>query len=288
MVRSKTARGAHNDPLLNDPQIAAEDELSSDARPNYAAPAVEKALDIIEYLAEEAVPLTRAQLARALDRQPTELFRMLTCLENRGYLRRVPESGAYALTLKLFELSRTHSPYEELLQVASHHMRLLSDEVRESCHLSILHHEQVLVIAQEESPKPFRLSVEVGSIHPLSGTTSGRVLLANMDETLQRDLLSRDPDHKRRPAAAKQAVLEHLVRVREQGYEWTESEWFDGGIDMGVLVGSPGSQVKAALVIATLRKQGQGPVRETILQQVLKCARDIGATAGIIHEGRTP
>ncbi len=259
---------------------------AADARPNYAAPAVEKALDIIEYLAEEAVPLTRAQLARALDRQPTELFRMLTCLENRGYVRREAVSGAYTLTLKLFELSRTHSPYEELLQVALPFMRSLSSEVRESCHLSVLSGERVLVIAQEESPKPFRLSVEVGSIHSLSGTTSGRVLLASMDEAGRLDLLSRDPDYRKRTAKEKQALLDRLDTIRNQGHELTESEWFDGGIDLGVLVGSPQSQIKAALVMATLRRKGQGPALDDVLPALLKVADDIAATAGIKREER--
>lgn len=277
MARTKTS---------SDSPMDETDPATADARPNYAAPAVEKALDIIEFLAEEAVPMTRAQLARALERQPTELFRMLTCLEKRGYVRREADSGAYALTLKLFELSRTHSPYEELLQVALPFMRSLASEVRESCHLSVLHQERVLVIAQEESPKPFRLSVEVGSMHPLSGTTSGRVLLANMDESARLDLLSRDPDYRRLSAKQRQTLLERLARIRSDGYDWTESEWFDGGIDLGVLIGSPRSQVKAALVMATLRRKGQAPALESVLPQLLKVARDIGTTAGILREER--
>jgi hypothetical protein len=118
------------------PNAAVESDLEGGAenRPNYSVPAVEKALDIIEYLSAEAVPMTRAQLARALNRQPAELFRMLTCLESRGYLWRDSGTNAYSLTLKLFELSRTHSPYEELLKVAIPHMRSLVGELRESCH----------------------------------------------------------------------------------------------------------------------------------------------------------
>ena len=95
-------------------------------RSKYAVPALEKALDIIEYLSDQAVPMTQAQLSRALGRQPGELFRMLTALETRGYLRRDAVTGGYALTLKLFELSRTHSPYEELLRAATPIMRQLA------------------------------------------------------------------------------------------------------------------------------------------------------------------
>ena len=279
-------KGVSADPSVP-PNAAVESDLEGGAenRPNYSVPAVEKALDIIEYLSAEAVPMTRAQLARALNRQPAELFRMLTCLESRGYLWRDSGTNAYSLTLKLFELSRTHSPYEELLKVAIPHMRLLVGELRESCHLSMLHEDKVMVLAQEESPKPFRLSVEVGSLHTVSGTTSGRVLLAYMDEAAAGALLKRDHVYHQSSAKDKQILQARLEQIRARGYEWTEGEWFEGGIDLGVLVGAPGAQVKAALVMATLRRKGQGPSLEQVLPALQRCARDIGTSAGILKGG---
>ncbi|EQD78005.1 transcriptional regulator, IclR family protein, partial [mine drainage metagenome] len=172
-------------------------------RTKYSVPALEKGLDVLEYLSDQAVPLTQAELARALNRQAGEIFRMLACLESRGYLRREPTTGAYSLTLKLFELSRTHSPYEVLLKAAQPLMRGLAEDLRESCHLSVLHRERVLVLAQEESPKPFRLSVEVGSQHSPLHTTSGRVLLANMTPADCEDLLTHDLEWRREKPATR-------------------------------------------------------------------------------------
>src|SRR6218665_4169060 len=85
------------------------EEDGPESRPKYAAPAVDKALDVLELLSREAVPMTQAQLARALGREPGELFRLLGVLEGRRYLRR-EASGGYVLTLKLFQLSRPHPP----------------------------------------------------------------------------------------------------------------------------------------------------------------------------------
>ena len=106
------------------------EEVSS--QPSYHVPALEKGLDILECLATHDSPLTQAQLARVLGRGASELFRMLTCLERRGYIQRDPLSGAYSLTLRLFELGHTHSPYQGLLQAAIRPMRELVEEVSES------------------------------------------------------------------------------------------------------------------------------------------------------------
>ena len=70
--------------------------------PNYPVPALEKGLDIVETLAAAAVPQSLAELADALDRSSSELFRMLNCLERRGYVKRDGSSGKYALTLRLY------------------------------------------------------------------------------------------------------------------------------------------------------------------------------------------
>ena len=259
----------------------ADKELTAEERrAKYSVPALEKALDMIEYLSDAAVPLTQTQLARALGRQPGELFRMLTCLETRGYLRRDPVNGAYGLTLKLFELSRTHSPYEELLRAAVPPMRALADEASESCHLSVLHRNRLLVIAQEESPSPFRLSVEVGSIHPPVKTTSGRLLLAYMAPAERDGLLAEDADFAALAPDARQSFIDRLTNIRERGYEAAESEVFIGTIDVGVLVGAPKSRIQAALTISLLRRKNS-PDLEGLRRILIDCARNINIRSGL-------
>jgi DNA-binding IclR family transcriptional regulator len=253
-------------------------------RTKYSVPALEKALDVLEYLSEQAVPLTQAELARALKRHAGEIFRMLACLESRGYLRREPATGAYSLTLKLFELSRTHSPYELLLKVAQPLMRGLAEELRESCHLSVIHHGRVLVLAQAESPKPFRLSVEVGSLHSPMNTTSGRVLLGHMEADIRDEILGREKQWQQEKSPARAAFLKRLAAIRSRGYERADGERFVGAQDIGVPVGSLQSSMKAALTIAML-KEKDGASLEEMLPALQNCAEAIALQAGLKREG---
>lgn len=246
----------------------------------YAVPALEKALDIIEYLSEQAVPLTQAQLARALGRQPSELFRMLSYLEQRGYLYRDPASGGFTLTLKLFELSRTHSPHDSLLLAATPHMNRLTEALREPCHLSVLHRDQLLVLSQSESPNPFRLSVEVGSLHSPIATVSGRILLAHMPPAQLDDYLQRQPDYLVMNSSERQAFHERLALIRERGFEHSDSERFIGWLDLGVLVGSSTSRTQATLTIVALKQPNMPDLLHT-LPQLKQYAADITQQAGL-------
>ena len=54
----------------------------------YAAPALEKGFDIVEYLSAVSTPKSQAQIAQALNRSPNEIYRPLVVLESRGYLAR--------------------------------------------------------------------------------------------------------------------------------------------------------------------------------------------------------
>jgi len=250
----------------------------------YSVPAVEKALDVLEHLSDRAVPLTQSQIARALGRQPGEIFRMLACLESRGYLQRDPASGGYSLTLKLFELSRTHSPHERLLRTALPLMRELSDSIGESCHLCVLHRGQVMVLAQEQSPQPFRLSVETGSLHSPVLTVSGRVLLAHLDAAERDAVLSQRAEFVGLSSAGRRAFLERLDAIRDRAYEYADGEKFVGGLDLGVPVGTPRSLTHAALTVATL-KRTDGPDLLQALPRLARCAQDIARQAGLSAPG---
>lgn len=254
---------------------------SEERRQKYSVPALEKGLDIIERLADEAVPVTQSQLARALGRQPGELFRMLACLEGRNYVRRDTATGGYMLTLKLFELSRIHSPYEALLTVARPYMRQLSDTVRESCHLSVLNRDQVVVLAQEESPKPFRLSVEVGSVHSPVRTTSGRLLLASLPEGQRKEVLAKNEEWARLGKAERRALEERLAKIAEEGVSISIGERFKGGADIGVLVGGAGHSVAAALTIAVLIDSDKEPEVSHLIEPLREVAQAINRTAGL-------
>ena len=258
------------------------DDTEADRRPKYSVPAVEKALDVLELLSAQAVPMTQAQLARALGREPSELFRMLSALEARGSLRR-EENGGYVLTLKLFELSRTHSPHEQLLRAATAPMRELVDHIRESCHLSVLHRDQVLVLTQVDAPTSIRLSVEAGSLHSAVDTLSGQVLLANSPDAERDDLLSRRAEFLRKSAEERTAYLAMLAKMAADGWGYAENARFVGGRDLSVPVGRAHGRTRAVLTIASLR--GTHTAHDDLfelLPRLQKCAEDIGRIAGIV------
>lgn len=156
----------------------------------YAAPALEKGLDILELVADQKGGLAQSQIASALDRSLQEIWRMLSCLERRGYLYRSSADDRYYLSLKLFELANRHPPTRGLTQIALPVMRKLADATGQSCNLGIYSAGRVLVVAQVESPAPVGISVRAGTLFPMVPNAAGRVLLAHQASDTQRSWLA--------------------------------------------------------------------------------------------------
>ncbi|MEI5585227.1 MULTISPECIES: IclR family transcriptional regulator [unclassified Agromyces] len=144
---------------------------------DYAAPALDKALDILELLAGEASALTQTEIAERVGRSVSQIYRVLATLERRGYLTR-DRSGAYVLSMALFDLAHRHPPLRGLVRLAAGPMRELADAVRQSCNLGIDDAGAVRIVAQAESPADFGYQVRVGARFPLEGTATGAVLRA--------------------------------------------------------------------------------------------------------------
>src|SRR6201997_5942700 len=107
----------------------------SGAKRYYPTPALEKGLDILELFAGTPEGLTVSEAARRLNRTVSEIFRMILCLEQRGYLAQSPNKERYHLTLRLFRLAQEHPPTKRLLTEALPMMHQLAQRLRQSCHL---------------------------------------------------------------------------------------------------------------------------------------------------------
>ncbi|MDQ0895100.1 IclR family transcriptional regulator [Agromyces ramosus] len=152
-------------------------ERTADRASDYSAPALDKALDILELLAGEAGGLTQTEIAQAVGRNVSQIYRVLATLERRGYLTR-DGGGRYVLSMALFDLAHRHPPLRGLVQLAAGPMRELADTIRQSCNLSVDDAGAVRIIAQAESPADFGYQVRVGARFPLESTATGVVLSA--------------------------------------------------------------------------------------------------------------
>ena len=227
----------------------------------YRAPALEKGLEILELLAARPEGLSQSEIARTLNRTVGEIFRMLNCLVERGYLSIQRPSDRYILTLKLFELAHRNSPLEKMLGNALPAMRELAGSLQQSCHLGVIEGGHGVVVAQVDNPGHIGFSVRVGSVISLASTASGRVLLAfQTPEDRQRLLARAIADGERLDVDAMARTLE---AIRERGFEEMDSTRIRGIRDVSFPVLDHRSSAVAALTVPFIERL-DAPDREAL------------------------
>jgi DNA-binding IclR family transcriptional regulator len=246
----------------------------------YSVPALDKGLDILEALSLSRVPLSIIELAAQLGRTRGEIFRMLDNLEQRAYITRDSASGAYSLTLRLYELAHTHTPVDQLLTAAYRPMYRLSEAIRESCHLSVLSRDMLVVVAAAESPEPIRFSVEVGyRVSPLL-TVSGTLLVSFLGEAEQVHFLQDDPVYAAMGSKRRNALRAEFVPIRKQHYHMAESTR-RSGVDCSALVGNPEIGVTAALGVPFIAGGTNAGKEKALIPRIQQAAREITTTLGL-------
>ena len=261
---------------------AAKDSRQKDP-PEYAVPALDRGLDIVETLSASPVPLTLTDLARQLHHPPSRLFRLLNRFEKRRYVVRDAESGKYKLTLKLFELSHTHPPVENLMKAAAEPMRELAAQVEESVHLSVLSHGRLVVLLDIGSPSRVRLSIEAGSQFSPVTTTSGRLLLAHLAPHELEAVLQKNDEFRALCTRDRERVLKELPAIRRRGYAVAGNPERAGLKDISVLVGNAEIGQAAALAIACWRNT-KGHQALNLLRPMQECARRITSIQGLTYD----
>jgi DNA-binding IclR family transcriptional regulator len=257
-------------------------------RSRYTAPALAKGLDILELLASVSEALTHSEIASRLGRTLTEVFRMLVCLEQRGYISRTGPDERYQLTLKLFEIAHHHHPLQRLIRHARPLVQQVASSTGQSCHLAMLNHSEVVVVAQSDAPGNMGFSVRLGANIDLLNTASGHVILAfQSDEVRARALEAR---RFRSRASIPAGMYRHLNQIRRRGYEELASYQVHGVVNISYPVLNQHGEAIAAMTIPFLARVGDsiGPpqVKEALALASRNLASAIGGNVPKLSSGR--
>jgi len=246
----------------------------------YPTPALEKGLDILELFASTPAGLTVSEVARRLNRTVSEIFRMLLCLEQRGYLAQSANKERYHLTLRLFRLGQEHPPTKRLVTEALPVMHWLAHELRQSCHLGVLDGGHVVILAQVDSPESTGFYVKVGSKVDLMIAATGHVILAHQTpDACDRAIEEWTRETKKKKPAD---LEEHLAKIRIRGYERRASYEVTGVINISFPVLNAQGNAVAGLTIPYVKRIEDPLSMPEIIAALRTASRQISEALGAL------
>jgi IclR family pca regulon transcriptional regulator len=186
----------------------------------------------------------RANLAR-----PTA-HRFLLTLEELGYVISTPDG--YMLTPKIVDLGMAYISSRGIFNFAQPHMEKLVNELDQSCSLSQLDGSDIVIISRVTVPKIINLAVTVGARLPAVGTSTGHVLLAELDDTKIEEVSATPslsifvPAHQ----YTKEELFQQIKFTRQHGYSLSDERLTYGVRAVAVPIRASNGTVHSSLSVA--------------------------------------
>lgn len=233
-------------------------------RTAYAAPALEKGLDILELLAEVGEPMSTRTIAESLKRSKSEIFRMVFVLQQRGYLEREPGSDRLGLSRRLFDLGIRTPGGKQLTGVVLPLMERFSEETGQAAHLVVISRAQTVVLATTAGHLDASVIVRPGYGRPALEANSGLLILAFQSQA-RRLALMRHADVATQDLLAAPEILQIFAQIREDGHRIAPSRDILAVTDIACPVLGRAGHAEAAILVPCLRRHGVATDERAIL-----------------------
>ncbi|WP_018753454.1 IclR family transcriptional regulator [Paenibacillus sanguinis] len=234
--------------------------------------AVERALDIlICFTKSSSMGLT--EIAGEIGLHKSTVHRLLTTLEERGFVVRDPETEKYRLGLKIWELSAHLANHDNPAILLLPLMEKQRDRLGETVSLYLRDGCERLRIQAVQSNQAVRRVAPVGVRLPLYVGASSKVLVAYSGEEVLQAVLN-SPDWPE--SIDRDTYVAQLEDIRKQGYATSYEEREQGASSVAAPIFDRTGKLAAALSVS-------GPVsrltRERLAEYgpiLIEAAREMG------------
>ena len=211
-------------------------------------PTIFRALAIIEEAARVGEPATPTMLNERLALPKPTIHRLCAVLESAGYLTRDLDGRRYSPGERLRDLAvgvLSSSPFQAERRAV---LERLSEEIGETCNLSIADGDAMIYLERVETKWPLRIQLPIGTRVPLHCTASGKMYLSSISNA---DRVARLVGDMKRETPQSidnlHALKLELETVRARGHSTDAEEFVQGMIAIAVPVIGPNGSLAATL-----------------------------------------
>lgn len=220
-------------------------------------PAVERAFQVLELLAQSSKGFSLSELSRRLNLPKSSVHLIVTTLERLGYLQKHPQTGHYLFGLKLFSLSRVALQGVELRAVARPWLEDLMKRTGLTVHLGILEHNEAVILEKIEAPGLIKVASWVGRRMDVNCTGIGKALLAFLPDAEFDSLFKPGslPRHNENTIVSIARIKREIAQIRARGFALDDEEDELGVRCIGApLLDSRGAARAAISIVGTLQQ----------------------------------
>jgi DNA-binding IclR family transcriptional regulator len=246
---------------------------------DHRIPAVDRAIEVLDFMGRAARPVGLRELAEELGVPRSTVYRLINSLEAGEMVVKAGEQ-VYVLGSAIKRLAQAVPQGFDLVTLARPTLDALAIELQLSAKLSVLDQGSALVVLSAVAPTSYTVSTQVGRRFPLHAGAASKVLAAFMDAAaLAAALPAQLERHTDQTITSRSRLKAELLAVRKTGYASDKGEFATGIEAVAAPVFGPDGSCVAALSVPYFMDEAQGK-REAILAGVLRAASAVSAKLG--------
>ncbi|WP_287496632.1 IclR family transcriptional regulator [Pandoraea sp. CB10b_02] len=256
---------------------------TGEARPlKTTAPAVVRAVQVLDVIAASAEPVTLADLARETGVPKSTLHGLCDTLVKLRLVKRHPNGGmtmgSYVMGWANAFLSQTNITEE--FRAVWEASRAFAEE---TVTLSVLDGAHVIYLACHNGDRPLGVTFRIGMRLPAPYTATGKAMLSTLPPDEAADLLVRAwPEPLTRASVGSfSALAEEMAQVRREGYSIDNGQMREGMTCFGAPVfDASGERAVAGLAVSFLTNEVDAATGQRIGRQIRELADRLSERLG--------
>jgi DNA-binding IclR family transcriptional regulator len=236
---------------------------------------VDRALEIVELLANSERALSLADLSAALDIPKSTLHALVWTLTARGWVEVEEQTDRFRVGVHALLVGRSYIETDSIVAIAGDALDRVAAETGETVHVGRLDGTSIVYLDKRESVHPLRMYSAIGRHLPAFTTALGKSILALLPDDqlanhLPKPLVQQTPNSLTDMAT----LLDDLRRTRERGYAVDNEESNEGIRGFAVALPTsnpPHDAISCAVPLARL----DGDREAVIVASLQRAADDI-------------
>lgn len=237
------------------------------------------------YLFTDYSELTFQEIVEISDVPKSSVFRMLSSLEEMGFLEK-GEDTKYRLGTIFLKFGNLVSSRLNLRQIAEPIMRHLHEEVRQAINLAILEGEEAVYIEKIDHYQKVKLYTSIGRRSPLYGGACARAILSFLPDK-QIDAYFKKVEllpYTDQTIKTEEFLRQLIIEARNNGYTVSKSELENHTASVAAPIYDYQGQVIASISIAGIDHDFTEDMIKRYSLLVKKAASEISKTIGYVEE----
>lgn len=215
---------------------------------------VQRALALLERVAEAQCGARLTDLARDAGLAASTVHRLLTTLEQSGFVHADAASGRWHVGQRAFAVGTAYTKQRSFVAPALPFLRRLRDATRETANLGVIEDGEVVTLSQVESREIMRAISPPGGRVPVMCSGMGKAILATWEDAAIDRAIERHGLRAltKRSLTSPEAVHAEIANIRQRGYALDDEEFVIGLRCVAAVVWGPAGEPACAISVSGL------------------------------------